>query len=208
MDNKYDSKHEEYFEWWLEEAIKAGYVKSYTRCEFYILIPKKSITYKKQLKTKEVEIDRFLLHPVTYQPDYEIVWTTKALNKLTYYIYDINEPNNKLLFSCNYDNKRKEYISVIDIKPDKIFKTASSTMYTFPTNQKLMYHMFDIYVNKIVLYPASNTTRQMNNFLFPTTWTPKKFIEDRTYKVTKPGKFTKGDTMIKYFIKTIDQFKS
>jgi hypothetical protein len=200
---KFDSVHEEYFEWWLDEAKRGGFVKSYERAESVILIQKAEYEYQEQLKTKTTTKTKHLFHEHTYQPDYIVKWTKEGKK-----LYDTigKKPTGKQFIAQVGDDDI--FFSVVDIKPDKIFKIAASTLFTFPINQKLMYSLQGIYVNKVMLYPSTNSTRNINSFLFPSTWTPKKFEEEKRYKVTRPGKFTKGDSMIKFYVRSLEQFKS
>ena len=72
---EYDSKEEVEFVMWLEEAKNIGFVQHYKYQPVEIqAIPRKTYRESIQLKTKVKTIDKFLLHPLTYTPDFEIIF--------------------------------------------------------------------------------------------------------------------------------------
>jgi len=203
-EKQFDSLHEEYFEWWLEEGKQHDFVLDYKRSPSYELIEPQELHFEKSDKPFK------LFREATFQPDYTIIWNKENVNsgkQLIFQSLNGNIAPSKHSVFLGHEDKNGNFYSVVDIKPDIMQRSRSSTFHTFPINQKLMYLVNGIYVNKIVLYPASNSKKKLDNYLFVKTWTPKLFIDDRKYKTTRPGKFTKGDSMIKFFVRTIDQFK-
>jgi len=70
---EYDSKEEIEFVMWVEEAAEAGFIRD---CQYHPITweitPKVTYPVTKQLKTKSKLVDKFLLHPLTYEPDFKI----------------------------------------------------------------------------------------------------------------------------------------
>jgi hypothetical protein len=127
---EFDSKEEREFFWWSEEAQRAGFIKRYDyHPEALNLFERASKPYRKELKTKSKIVDRFLLHPHDYTPDFVIYAYPRfrslnhgliAMDNETFYI-DV-----KGGFSI-YNNERE-----------------------FSINQKAVYHFYGIYVNKVI----------------------------------------------------------
>lgn len=68
-----DSKEEYEFIKWLEEASKNGFIKEWQyKPVVWEITPKVTYPVEKQLKTKTKIVDKFLLHPLTYEPDFRI----------------------------------------------------------------------------------------------------------------------------------------
>jgi len=126
----FDSYEEREFFWWLEEASHAGLVKGFRyHPESFNIFERASVPVRKELKTKCKVVERFLLHPHEYTPDF--IFTVRerfrildhgltAMDNLTYYI-DV-----KGGFSI-YNNERE-----------------------FSINQKAMYHFYGVFVNKVI----------------------------------------------------------
>lgn len=200
--NEVDSAHERYFEWWAEEAINKGLIADVRRADSYLIVPKQTIPFTKIGKTKEVNSEKFLFHPHTYCPDYVIEWAKpSALHDDMWNL----DSNSKGFFWSMIDpiKNSNAAFSVIDIKPDMSGRSTSYTKVTFPINQKLVWYLHNTYVQKVVLFPASNSAKK-NKTLFTETWTPERLIKDADWiykKDCKTGK--KGESKIKWPVKTI-----
>lgn len=141
----FDSKEEWQFHHWLLEAEKADLIYNITyHPESYLLSEKASIWTEKKLKTKTKNIEKFLLHPHSYQIDFKF----KIKNKLMF------EFLQKIRIAAD-----KEIC--IDVKGNFAGKN-NSTAVTFPLNQKWIYQQYGIYVQKIV-----------PDKLFKATWIPE-----------------------------------
>lgn len=179
-----DSKEEKYFEWWLDELVKNGYVKSYNRCNSFQLIPKAYIPVlkRKPLKSEPnrlvLEAQHFL-HPLSYTPDYDIYWEEKAIGLFVFSIdelfvsektqpYFLGQKTDLGLYSC------------VDVKPI-FFRTQNSSSITFPLKKKMMWNKFGVYVNKTI--PIGKEE------LFCKTFTPERyFLQDLKPKNRSLGK--------------------
>ena len=77
---KMDSQEEIDFQNWIEEALQAGYLSNVAYHPVpFLITPKQTYTEEKQLQTKVKVIERTLLQPHTYQPDFIIDVTQKFL---------------------------------------------------------------------------------------------------------------------------------
>ena len=84
MDNKFKSDEEKQFYAWLIESESNGLISG-VEYEPYTwgLSPRVSIQIEKKLKTKTKVVDKFLLHPHGYTPDFVFVVNhTPLLNQL------------------------------------------------------------------------------------------------------------------------------
>jgi hypothetical protein len=188
---KQQSKHEIYFEWWLEEAQNKGLILSWRRATSFSLTPKVTAPYVKTKDGEDIEGSIILLRAHTYCPDYVIVWNNNNMLHC-----DISNLGTKRpAYFISQRNALGQSITTIDVKPDKINSNQQLSFYTFPINQKHVWDLHGVYVQKTVLYPASNST--FNKSLFQQTWTPRLYVEQEVYKRTTK-KWTKGSSKIKW----------
>lgn len=182
----YDSWHEVYFVWWLEEAKKAEIVLHYKRIDEQVeLIPDVSISYyKKMKKVDDKLVTTKLLSNVKFKHDFTIIWNPKYKNLVfDYYTKDI-ERNGYLLDSVidrrplylksfNYISERNVYpVSYYDVKNPFNFQGMRSY---FSIRQRLVHHTRERVVQEI-LYKE----------LFKYTFTPARFLK------TDSGKSNRG----------------
>ena len=131
-DIEYDSQEEVDFAKWIEESKLNGLIESSIyHPESLILTERKTIPDTVQLKTKTKSIEKFLLHPLTYQVDWEIVFTNK---------FQIVFPSHGLL-SFN------DRIYLIDVKGAYNLRNVHRI---FIMQQKLVYDKYGMYVNMVV----------------------------------------------------------
>ncbi len=130
------SPEEFWFEEWLKEAKNIGLVSDYSRdVESLVLSEKTTYPVEVKLKTKTKIVEKHLLHPHTYKPDFFVKFT-KLLDKF----------HHKLILS---NRRSSDYLLLIDIK-GMFTGRRNSSNYTFPLNQKWVYDKYGIYINKIV----------------------------------------------------------
>lgn len=150
-----DSTEEVEFYMWLEEAHEAKIIDAFGyKPDRFLLIEGANHFVEKQLKTKTNIVERQLLKPHTYQPDfvfcpYEIFWT---------------KFNTSLI---KFEDKPDIYC---DIK-GTFNRGQFDSDFTFRINQKLMYAKFKIYVNKVVLKPMK-VGKTIREGFFKQTWVP------------------------------------
>lgn len=138
------SDEEVWFKEWCKEALEIGLITKFTDEVIPMsLSDKVTIPGIVQLKTITKKVDKFLMHPHTYKPDFFVVlsWQIPELTLL--------------------DNSQNTYPVFIDIKGEFTGRKNSSN-YTFPLNQKWVYDKYQIYVNKVI-----------PTIFFKTTWCPQ-----------------------------------
>lgn len=172
-----ENKTEIYFTWWLDDLIEAGYVEKYTFQPYTIqLFPEVDIKYKKvkQLKTKKKisQCNHKLLESASYTPDYEIIFTYKArglffsnINKDCYNSF------NELFYFFNLDDKSNKCL--VDVKSADYQLGMNTSTVKFPIIQKFLYHYKNIMINRIIPFKGKSCHK---NYLFPNTFTPKRFL--------------------------------
>jgi hypothetical protein len=178
---------EVYFEWWLEELKAVGLVKSYERePQTFVLMDAEPIFYNQHYKSKEPLVKNFnLFRPITYTPDYKVVFSIKLVSKLFGYIdrnkkiiedYGFKEPGSvyqeTLCYTIDEHDAFKGGIEVwFDVKPPAKalqFSGQLGSSREFPYNQRLMYEKHNIIVNKVV--PIGSSTS-----LFAKTFLPNRY---------------------------------
>jgi len=163
---KMDSQEEIDFQCWIEEALQAGYLSNviYHPVPF-LITPKQTYTEEKILKTKTKVVGRTLLQPHQYTPDFILDVTEKFLQAF---------PNHGLRQkNLVYMNANHEIINItnftyfIDVKGAYSLNDA---LRRFSVDQKLVYHLHGIFINKVI--PAE---------FFKITWVPKScaFMSNR-----------------------------
>ena len=88
-----------YFEWWLDELKSQNLVKKYEREPQSIIIKESyPIFYNQHYKKQEPIVRNFnLFQPITYTPDYLVVFDKSLLNKLFGYIKKSDLDNSHIL---------------------------------------------------------------------------------------------------------------
>lgn len=175
-----DSTHEEYFQWWLSEAIAAGIIIAQQNPLPYTLCEQVWIPYQKVLATKIKSIRKELLKSWTYTPDFIFYWNPKYLNKL---FADLNNVSSDLpkhcLFLANKDITGA-YYSVVDVKSSVNRFGMRNSDITFPLAQKQLFASKRIYVQKIVVFPLPKDNPYKT--LFGATWVPQDYKKELYYK--------------------------
>ena len=153
----FDSVEEEWFSTWLGTAEKRGMVEGIIyHPSSFTLSPKQTIEEEVKLKTKTKIVDKFLLHPHRYTPDFAF-YITAFINK-----YDHG------LIHC------KKNIVFVDVKGVYAGGRHNNSSITFPISQKWVYAKFGIYINKVV--PEK---------FFRNTFVPKELTIGKTGKTLK-----------------------
>ena len=96
------------------------------------LASKQTIKAEVQLKTKTKIVDKFLLHPHKYTPDF-VFYTTNLIERFDHG-----------LVPCNGN------IVFVDVKGVYAGGRHNNSSITFPISQKWVYAKFGIYINKVV----------------------------------------------------------
>ena len=181
----YRSKEELYFSWYLDELIENGYVSWYRyESKTFTLLEEAKSTWDRKLKSGKVIAT--LLHiaqDVEYTPDFEISFTEKALGVFCNGIPSYTRP---YFMGMLEDEILGHYIAFIDVKGSAFINSSSSISFSF--TQKLMWHRYMIYVQKVI--PQN---------LFNKTFTPKRYL------LTDGGKAIRNSKGMKYVI-SIEEF--
>jgi len=120
------------------------------------LASKQTIKAEVQLKTKTKIVDKFLLHPHRYTPDF-VFYTTNLIERFDHG-----------LVPCNGN------IVFVDVKGVYAGGRHNNSSITFPISQKWVYAKFGIYINKVV--PEK---------FFRKTFVPKELTIGKSGKVLK-----------------------
>lgn len=137
-DQPRDSQEEVEFNAWLDEAKFAGLVESYQyQPEPYVITPDKTYTetsYKtmKDGSIRVIKKEKHLLRKHSYQADFKITFTDKFFQMF---------PDSGLM---NF-SESKEYI--VDVKGSF---DRNKSLRIFSIDKKLVWHTFNVWVNKIV----------------------------------------------------------
>ena len=125
----------------------------------FLLSKRQTVKVTKQLKTKTKVIDKFLLHPHKYTPDF------------VFYITNFIERYEHELIPC------KKNIVFVDVKGVYAGGRHNNSSVTFPISQKWVYDKYGIYINKVV--PEK---------FFRKTFVPKELTIGKTGKLLKKWK--------------------
>lgn len=187
---EYASEEEKYFAAWVKEAKENGLILD----EKYQPTPFK-------LSEKVQFIDRYLkngkpnykhlLFEHTYQPDWIIVWSRKAIELGFCSILNDHIVEKGILFA---NRKNGSVYSVIDVKG------GFAQNDRFPLNQKWVYSTRGIYVNKVIPYDNN----KIKTCFFTVTWTPQAYWFRP--KKRQKGEFLKVNSIprtFNEFVKTI-----
>lgn len=189
------NNQELYFYYWLEELYKNGYIDYIEKNQqTFDLNDDVVFNWNKQLKTKIKPMSFNLIKQRNYTPDFIFNFTKKAegifyfteetpLSKRLY--FPMVNPNNKVL---------------VDTKGE--FTRIYTSSITFGDRQAIMWNRHDLYVQIVKAY-----IREGKKCLFQETFTPAKVRYAEVYKRNdKKRKIKKGDSKIKYEIRTLNQY--
>jgi len=128
----FDSKEEVEFYMWCKEAKLQGFIREFLyQPEPFILSGKVTREVTKTVGKKTKQVERHLLHPHTYRPDF-IIRASSQFHDFTHGLTDSCEPR----------------MFYIDIKG--AYEPVESKAALFSINQKWVYSKFGVYVNKVV----------------------------------------------------------
>lgn len=170
---KFDSPEEESFWHWCLEAKEIGLIDEFEYQPKSIeIIPTKYYTEYKQLKTKVKRIERPLCQSLSYTPDFYIVGK----------IGQFHQPKNHMLNKIAIENRimaLRHSRYYIDVKGN--YKDGDKAS-KFNLIQKVLYHVKDIYVNRVI--PSE---------FFKIAWVPNYYdsVFDNNFCYTKARNFAK-----------------
>lgn len=133
----WDSQEEWEFWLWLKEAQEKGVVEDFLyQPGVFTLSPKQTMMVEKELKTKTKTVEKFLLHPHQYRPDFSVRATDRLLefdHRLTR-AYPLIEEGFNLYY--------------VDVKGSWQGQYKSGR--EFAINQKWLMYQEGIFVNKVI----------------------------------------------------------
>lgn len=176
--------YELYFEWWLDELKSVGLVMEYEREKTtYTVCDAVPIFYKQHYKTKEPIYRNFdLVTPITYTPDYEVLFSDKLMNKLFGYVekdesklieeevLDVGNVYQETLFYTT-DREYDVFNVIFDVKAGSkaaSFSAKLSSSRDFPVKRAMLYQKDGLIVNKVIPIGTANC-------LFAKTFMPRRY---------------------------------
>lgn len=124
----FDSDEELEFYCWLKESEKFGLITDIRHePKTFELSDRATIRFKKHLKTKTKMVDKFILHPHVYTPDFDFFISNDKLRALNFFVPNIGG------------------MMVVDVKGG--FNKSGDR---FSVNQKWVWFKYGVYVQKIV----------------------------------------------------------
>lgn len=179
MEEKFDSKEELYFKWFVEELLAYGVISSYKyHPKPFLLSSAADFEVHSKLKPANKPRVLSLFQDHEYTADWILNWTPKLRGILWEPISAIHYENIKYFpFLANYKKELSLYYSVVDIK-GTFTGLHNTTAVTFPLNQKWVWSKYNIYVNKVVTHPrvTKHGKNVPSNALFLTTFVPERFL--------------------------------
>lgn len=181
----FDSPEELYLAWWIDELREARYVKSWRRAPNFPLVDATRVPYvhrrvsKKTGKELTPEIRHKILRPaLTYTPDFEIVWSLRALNLLCFEIgkEQVFEgpPSHHLV--CQEIGGA--FVSLIEVKPKVAGRNAMthSRFLAARLNSSILFEKHGLFTNLVEVGTKAGS-------IFEKTFTPERFLlTDKTLK--------------------------
>ena len=179
MDEKFDSKEELYFKWFVEELLAFDVISDY-KYHPKPFVLSTGFEYDVYAKSKPTKKPRTLslLQNHEYTSDFVLNWTPKLKGILWEPISSVHHDSMKNFpFIANYNKALDMHYSVIDVKGSFI-GPHNTTAITFPLNQKWVWEKYNIYVNKIVTHPRITKAGASipSNALFLKTFVPDRFL--------------------------------
>jgi hypothetical protein len=169
----FDSKEEEYFSWYLEELVNNGFASSWKRCDTMTLASNvKAWSQKGKSKAKPTVV----LRAQTYTPDFEVLWTQKAVDKKLV-VELVKEESGNLPESYSHPFiTNNDLVSLLEVKGG-FTEHDESRIYSILA--KWTYQVHGVYVQRVKVSAAPNS-------IFAKTFCPSRFL--LTDKTMKPRK--------------------
>ena len=195
--SEFASMEEQYFQWYLDELIKHGFVRGFKyQPKPFSLFKGAEISWLEIKKTKTKEHTQSLLSGHKYQADFIIYWD-KSAELLFYGSFNqvMNQSLKKFPFIANYDEKLGFY-TVLDVKGNY---NQNDAWRRFSIDQKWVFHTYKIYVQKIIPAPSGKDKFIPASALFMSTFMPGRY--KRSDKDTT-------DRVIHFPNKSIEEYKA
>ena len=175
MKKLHNPTQEEWFDEWCSELLAQGYldeVVTHPNVPTFQLFKGYSRPYGKKKNT--------VMQPTTYTPDRILKWNDKAKGIFFEDIAGANKLWDNSYFNAHYQEEGGFYYSIIEVKGPTGNQSAYGTKFMF--TQKWLWQNSGQYVQKVMLAPIKPLKKNLQ-YLWPTTFTPKRFLH--TDKLTK-----------------------
>jgi len=180
---KYESFCELSCLFFAEELIKTGFVAKVERSPSYLLCDPVQNTYAEQLKRGSKQVTQTVSLGVTYTPDYDIYFTSRALGLFCWELGSDKKWDKSLLVAQRVDTPQGPlYRACCEVKPD--FQRASTTPKSVQSMKWLMQRR-GVFVN--LFRP---------NRMFEGLFVPEK------YKITERGTLR----LLKFKVLSLQQY--
>jgi hypothetical protein len=210
---EFDSPEEIHFSWWLEELVKAGYVRSWRRADSYELAGAVNQPYMKaRVSTRTGEVmppklsSKSIKQAMVYTPDFEITWNeikSLGLFRIPHSVVLMDGPPDHHFLSHSVMG---DAISIVEIKP-KVAGRSTMNVARFSVarmNALFLYEKHRVYANLIEVGTQPKS-------LFYKTFTPERFLtpdksgKPRTIKFQPRSlsEFVAGTTKLKPHVNPI-----
>ena len=192
MEKLNNPTQEQWFNFWIEEAIEEGFILEFVPekdIPKFLLFDGLSYNYidTNGAGTKEIIKKDTLLFPLSYTPDGIIIWDPRVKDVLFNDLFEKGDAYFKAQF---IDDK---WVSILDVKaPTGVNRNADLP---FSFTRKWMWQKLNLYVNKVMNIPPKAKDK---GYLFKDVWTPKRYF--LTDKMTTRRS-------INYRTTTVDLFK-
>lgn len=190
---------EEWFSFWVKEAIEHKFILEYTAekditafklfdgLDYEYTVDKVLYPGTARAKIKTITKKDTLLYPMSYTPDGIIIWNPKVKNILFNDLFEKGSAYFKAQFI------QEKWVTFLDVKAPKGVNRAADLPFSF--TRKFMWEKLNIYVNKVMIVPPKPSDK---GYIFKDTWTPARYFF--TDKLTKERSLT-------YKAINIDKFK-
>lgn len=178
---------EMYAVWLFQELKDRGFLKDFRRePETLICADQHQESFLEYFKKRDPKVKDFnLFQKIEYTYDYLLIWEPDTALHLFYDIlYGPSRKNilkyGKTAFFANavpnLNTNTIEHITRIDVKPVAQIANfgKTSTQYTFPIKQRILYDNYGIYIQKLIPIPMSGHGKRSS--FFPNYFTPQRYI--------------------------------
>lgn len=207
FDNTKVSKEEGYFYDWLLELKAKGYIHAIELQPSYDLTDSISHDFVKlemkgrgeNRKLTRIHKDYKIMNGMKYTPDFDVIWTPKARGKFVFVEGDVLESTftnarKRMFYGQKTESELATTSAAKSVEGDYVYTCLevkgsftsknNSTDVKFPLLMKMMYEVYQIYVNKLMPLHKTKGT-------FACTFTPQTYWLTEKTKVERKTAWTK-----------------
>lgn len=186
MEKLSNPTQEEWWDFWADDLIKAGYILKVVRTEemgpielfpgLYKEFSEERVVYagtpKEEIRTKIRKV--CLLKPAVYRPDRVVYWAEKSKGL---FFTPYTEIESLTAMPCYYVGQETPdggYITALDVKSPFGGKNQSDV--SFSIKKKWVWEKAKVLTNRSVNYPGKNNLKNLKPYLWPSTFTPSRYF--------------------------------